>query len=312
MADLTGIGSIIGGVGNFASGIANTVVGSQYSKKNYELARDMANYQKELNRTIMEREDNAVQRRSADIKAAGGNPALAYMNGISGSGAGGSVSAPTAPKYDISAIQQGISQIGSGFSSISQIEANVLSNKYRKAEIERVDADISKTKAETLTELYRRLNIIENTSKTKAEREKIEASKEELLYNLDWYISKDLPTNANMPSILNYAHGFMEDMTNSGIDFKDKAQIVGEVLGSLAIGVFGAGILGKGASKVVKFIMSSPAKVNRAYHYLKRHGMPNKDNAKDFFDFVMNGYAKTEKTYKVREPIQFGVKGYNK
>ena len=97
MADLTGIGSIIGGIGNFATGIANTVVGAKYAQKNYELQRDMANYQKELNRTIMQREDNAVQRRSADIKAAGGNPALAYMNGVSGAGAGGSISAPPAP-----------------------------------------------------------------------------------------------------------------------------------------------------------------------------------------------------------------------
>lgn len=312
MADLTGIGNIIGGVGQFASGIANTVVGSKYSKLNYELQRDMANYQKELNRTIMEREDNAVQRRASDIAKAGGNPALAYMNSVSSAGAGGSVSSPSAPQYDTSGIQRGISSLGAGFSSISQIESNIIENKRRKADIEKVDADISKTKAETLTELYRRLNIIENTAKTKSEREKIEASKEELLHNLDWYITKDLPTNASMPSLLNYAHGFIEDMSNNAIDYKDKAKLVGEVVGSFALGALGASLFGKGAAKVLKFIMSSPAKVNRAYHYLKRHGMPNKENAKDFFDFVMNGYAKSEKTYKVREPIQFGVNGYNK
>ena len=217
---MTGIGSIIGGVGNFITGIANTAVSAKYAQKNYELQRDMANYQKELNRTIMGREDNAVRRRSADIKAAGGNPALAYMNGVSAAGAGGSVSSPKAPQYDTSAIQQGISHLGSGFSSISQIEANILANKQRKVEIEKVDADISKTQAETLTETYRRLSIIEQTAKTRAEKERIEASKKELIHNLDWYISKDLPTNANLPSVMNYAHGFFHELGSGDMDAK--------------------------------------------------------------------------------------------
>ena len=311
MADLTGIGSIIGGIGNFASGIANTVVGSHYAKKNYELARDMANYQKELNRTIMQREDNAVQRRSADIKAAGGNPALAYMNGVSGAGAGGSVSAPPAPKYDTSAIQQGISQLGSGFTSISQIEANILANKQRKAEIEKVDADISKTRAETFTEFFRRLSIIENTAKSRAEKEKIQAQKKELLHNLDWFIEKDLPTTAHMPSVMNYAHGFFHELGADEMDAKDKFMLVSEAAGTFFLGT--AGI--KAIKTFLNTIKKSPALINRAYQYLSRHGFSGaKNNFDDFKDFVLNGasFKPTDKEYKVKEQIPFGVKGYKK
>lgn len=311
MADLTGIGSIIGGVGNFVTGIANTAVGAKYAQKNYELQRDMANYQKELNRTIMEREDNAVRRRSADIKAAGGNPALAYMNGVSAAGAGGSVSSPKAPQYDTSAIQQGISHLGSGFSSISQIEANILANKQRKAEIEKVDADISKTKAETLTETYRRLSIIEQTAKTRAEKERVEASKKELIHNLDWYISKDLPTNANLPSVMNYAHGFFHELGSGEMDAKDKLMLVSEVAGAAFIGTAGVKAIGR----FINTIKSSPAMINRAYQYLKTHGLSGaKSNFDDFKDYVINGasFKPTDKEYKVNQQIPFGVKGYKK
>lgn len=311
MADLTGIGSIIGGIGNFATGIANTVVGSKYAKKNYELQRDMANYQKELNRTLMEREDNAVRRRAADIQAAGGNPALAYMNGVSGAGAGGSVSSPKAPQYDTSAMQQGISQLGAGFSSISQIEANILANKQRKAEIERVDADVSKTKAETITELYRRLGIIENTAKTKAEREKIQESKRELVHNLEWYIDRDLPTSARMPSILNYAHGTLEELGSGEMDTKDKLMLVSEVAGAAFIGTAGV----KAVRAFLSTIKRSPAMVNRAYQYLKTHGISGaRSNFDDFKDYVINGaeFKKVDKEYKVKEQIPFGVKGYKR
>lgn len=305
------VGNIIGGIGNFATGIANTVIGSKYAKKNYELQRDMANYQKELNRTLMEREDNAVQRRASDIKMAGGNPALAYTNGVSSAGAGGSVSSPNAPQYNTSSIQQGLGQLGSGFSSVSQIEANILANKHRKAEIERVDADISKTKAETLTELYRRLGIIENTSKSKAEKEKIQESKRELVHNLEWYINKDLPTGSNMPTVMNYAHGFMEDISGSKLDVKDKFMLVAEVAGSFFVGRAAL----KALPAFLKTIKKSPAMVNRAYEYIKTHGFSSANrNFDDFKDYVLNGpqFKKADKVYKVKQPIEFGVKGYKK
>ncbi len=303
MAGLTGIGNIIGGVGNFATGIANTVIGSKYAKKNYELQRDMVNYQKELNRTIMQREDNAVQRRSKDIASAGGNPALAYMNGVSSAGAGGSVSSPQAPQYDTSSMQKGISDLGNSFNTVGQIEANVIRNKQMKKDIEKVDADISKTKAETMTEFYRRLSIIENTAKTQSEKDKIREQKRELTHNLDWFIKKDLPTNANMPAVMNYMHGFMEDLTSDTSDLKDKAMVVGEVVGAALLGRAAFGVLSKGWN----IIKRTPGATVRAYEYIKHHGMINKRNYKDFLDYSLNGFQFTKKG-KIDPNTEFHVK----
>lgn len=310
MSEQNSSGNIIDTLGQLGLGIANTVLGSTFGDKNYELQKDMSNYQKELNRTIFAREDTAVQRRSSDIRAAGGNPALAYMNGISGAGAGGTVSAPKAAQYDISGIQRGLSQFSSAFTSVGQLEANILANKQRRAEIEKVDADISKTKAETLTEMYRRLGIIENTAKTRSEKEKINASKKELLHNLDWYIERDLPTSARMPSVLNYAHGFFEEVGASDMSVKDKFLLVAEVAGAAVIGTAGL----KAVNKFLDGIKNSPKLIGRAYDYVKTHGISGvKTNFDDFKDFVINGPTfNQDKEFKVNKPIQFGVKGYKK
>ena len=91
---MSSILNTLGDITTVGSTLAGTVDSIISNKKNFDLQKQNLSYQKDLQKEIFSREDNAVQRRVADLKAAGLSPTLA-----AGSSAGaGSVVSTSAPQ----------------------------------------------------------------------------------------------------------------------------------------------------------------------------------------------------------------------
>ncbi len=121
--------SLMGGLADGFNAVT-TYLGFKEQQKvndlNYNMQKDNLAYQKDLQKIMFSREDNAVQRRVNDLKAAGLSPTLA-----AGSSAGaGSVISTTAP--------QKLSNLN-GYLALAQV-GTMLANQQRA----RTEADIAK------------------------------------------------------------------------------------------------------------------------------------------------------------------------
>lgn len=283
MADLSGIGSIISGVGGIGIGIANSISNAEINKKNYELQKDWQNYQKQLQREIFQREDNSIQRRASDIAAAGGNPAMAWESG-NGAGAGSIVdTAPPQRAHDDYAqlMNSSLSMFAGGLRQFQEA-------RLMDAQIKNLNAVTSKTDSETITEEIRQLQLKALTAKTNEEKNLYIQEIKEKEHNLELSKSGDLRTTDPKLSMYNTIEDYINRVIPDNVDNLSASDLfkLGMEIGLFAIPGFGAI---KAGSKIIPF----------ALKMLKRIGIPK--DTKSFIKFFNDVFKKNPTKEQIKK-----------
>lgn len=129
-AVLSPVAGLVGSVLGFGGASENTRAQREINEKNLAFQREVQDYQKGVQKTTWQREDDAIGRRVADLRAAGLSPVLA-------AGAAAQTSAPIqlqpmrsefVPK-DLSGIQHAMS----GIMAASQLSQTIAATRLTEA-----------------------------------------------------------------------------------------------------------------------------------------------------------------------------------
>lgn len=136
---------------NFDYGLGGLVSGGIQGIMNYLSQADQQRYDRRMQELMLSREDNAVQRRVADLRAAGLSPTLA-----AGSSAGaGTVVKSSAPESKINALQEslGLKQqalaLQAQRAQINQVEAKTELDKQKKDFLDQLNPETLTAKKNT-------------------------------------------------------------------------------------------------------------------------------------------------------------------
>lgn len=136
---------LIGGAIDIGFGVYDRMNNAEINRKNFELQKEQQNYERQMHKTIMGREDTAIQRRVADLKKAGLNKALAYGK-VGGSASASPMSSNTVPQRAKPDKMQSIFQNMGIMNAMAQIrktnaETDLIRSNARQS---RYTADMSK------------------------------------------------------------------------------------------------------------------------------------------------------------------------
>lgn len=261
MADFLGIGSVISGLGGIGIGAANAALSDKLSKANLEFQKETLNYQKQLQREIFQREDNAIQRRASDILAAGGNPALAYSGDGAGSGQSVDTITPKSTPTDLSLLQSSLSQFQNGLAQFKQ-------NQLTDASIKKLESDVGLNDTTVKVKLAEELLLMERKATTIAEKRLLHAQRQEILHNIEVSKNRGSTTKETAPSLLTGVKDVLSQYNDAQIDglsLKDVGKLAIESglfllpgMGFLKAGKF----IGKGLKSALK-LFKNPSNAER-------------------------------------------------
>lgn len=145
-AAVQGGGSILGAIGNIVQRKKERELQEKQYNQDYAFQREQYNYQKNLQKTIFNREDTAVQRRAADFERSGLSKTLA-AGGAASAGQAVHVSSrqPRGYSSDGGAVLQGV---GEGMKGLGTVLTNALAIKNLENQVLQGKENIANTQAE--------------------------------------------------------------------------------------------------------------------------------------------------------------------
>lgn len=137
--------SVVSSLLNGGVNVAGLVQSGRIANQNFELQKQNLEYQKDLQQQIFEREDNAVQRRAADLEAAGLSKTLA-AGSAAGAGQAISTSAPQMSESQAKALQN--------FKTDLNVASEVMGLITQSAEMKqaKASADVASHNAKLITD----------------------------------------------------------------------------------------------------------------------------------------------------------------
>lgn len=181
------IGALVGGAMNLIGSGVGAIVSGVNTNKTNQANREMfdANmaWQKEENQITRDREDNAVQRRAADLEKAGINPMIAGLGQGAQAGLGGVVTPPQMQQNNVGEIIAGM-QLGSSIADI----------KLKNAQVKKTEAETDNIEEQTTHAKNSNPVILENMRK---EGVKLDAETTNIIEDTQLKKSNQLLNSAN-------------------------------------------------------------------------------------------------------------------